>query len=393
MSSALVNPYKTTRIAETIANYARVDQVEMNPGLIGEDVNKFNAIELYDEGEFWRKVLNAPDDYWGKLFRIYMPTTLSEWVARVPGLYWKKGSEALREVTQSAIETIGNEYVVLQPIGKSQVVLGGVGTVKLPPDINGYRLVTISTGRNASTGIPALIAPEVWDYYRLKEGALLDRISAIWQKMPIEWHQHFPSTRDMPRGCLIIHENEDIRISKNHEVIPILFHPFSVMEYYTDNAILYDFVFVTVTTEQSDYRQRVQDFFEYYRKSNGRNGKYLLEVDISTPLLEAQYLSPAELRKNDATSGPQLDILLSRIRGDTFKGQTIEDIIKAINANYDNKGLERLGSMVDLNPAVWITNESVAKLSIKLLDYCLDNRKVDALLEVIVMDNPSLLSH
>lgn len=393
MPSVLVNPYKNTRIAETIANYARVDEVEINPEHLGEAGNKFSTIEVYDEGDFWWKVLNTPDNYWDKLFRIYMPTTLSEWVARVPGLYWKQGSEALRKVTQSAIETIGNEYVVLQPIGKSQVVLGGVGTVKLPPDINGYRLVTISTGRNASTGIPALIAPGVWDYCHLKEGILLDRVSGIWRKMPIEWHQHFPSTRDIPRGCLIIHENEDIRISKNKEVIPTLFHPFSVMEYYTDNAIFHDFVFVTVTTEQSGYRQRVQDFFEYYRKSNGRNGKYLLEVDISTPLLEAQYLTPAELRKNDASSGPQLDILLSRIRGDTFKGQAIEDIIKAINANYDSKGLERLGSMVGLNPAVWITNESVAKLSIRLMDYCLENEQVDTLLEVVVMDNPALLSH
>ena len=390
MANEILAPYKTLRVVETVFNYARADQIDITPEDIRSIKQTFNAYEIYDDGMFWRKILESNDEYWDKSFQIFGPATLSEWVARVPGLYWKKGSETLRNVTESAIEQIGNFGRVLQPIGKSQVVLGGIGTLRLPPDANGYRMVSISIGRNPSMGIPVLFTPDVWDALSLKEGSVIDKMRAVWRKMPTEWHPHFKFVNDMPRGCFVVTDSNMVSTYK-HNILPTLFHPFSVMEYYTDSGIFFDYVFVTATNEQTDYRSKVQEFFEYYRNIKGRNGTYMLECDIATPFLDAAYSTPAELRQNNYGES-QLDIITKRIKGDTFKGRTIEKIIEIINNNYTSENIKKLGEPLGLKPFAWITNDPVAKLSIKLLDFCIENNRVDSLLELLVEDNPQILN-
>lgn len=389
MPDLLLAPFKTSRVVETVANYERADQINISQEDIKNIPSNDDTFALYDDGEFWREIINNPDRFWDKTFQLRSRVVLSEWIARVPGLYWKKGSEILRDVTESAIERIGNVYNVLKPIDKSQVVMGGIGTIRLPPNDAGYRLVSISTGVNTSSGIPILISPEVWDILSLKEGSVIDNMKVVWRKMPIGWRSNFLfGKEDMPRGCFIISDVNSISYSK--KVLSTVFHPFTIMEYSTDSGYFFDYVFLTVTNEQKDYHSKVREFFEYYKKRFGNNGTYLLESDVSMPFLDAQYLTPGDLRKNQYGES-QLDLLIRRIKGDTFKGKTIDNILKAINDNYTSQSIEELGKYLDLQPFEWITPDPIAKLSIKLLDYCIDNEKVDKLLDLLVEENPKLL--
>lgn len=389
MTNSLLAPFKTSRVVETVANYERADQINISEEDIKNIPSNDGTFRFYDDGEFWREIINNPDHFWDKTFQLRSRVVLSEWIARVPGLYWKKGSEILRDVTESAIEQIGNVHNVLQPIDKSQVVMGGIGTIRLPPNDAGYRLVSISTGVNTSSGIPLLIAPEVWDTLSLKEGSVINRMKVVWRKMPIGWQSNFFFGKEnMPRGCFTISDIDSISYSK--QILPTVFHPFTIMEYSTDSGYFFDYVFLTVTNEQRDYRSKVQEFFEHYKKRFGNDGTYILESDVSMPFLDAQYLTPADLRKNQYGES-QLDILIKRIKGDTFQGKTIDNIIKAINENYTSQNIEELGKSIGLQPFKWITPDPVAKLSIKLLDYCIDNDKVDALLDLLVEANPKIL--
>jgi hypothetical protein len=386
--STLISPYKQVRVSETIENYAVSDnhKTDTSPSKDGQ------PFLLWSEEEFWHSVLYKPENFWNTKVTLDNGFVLTEWVARVPGLYWQNGSAAMRAVTQTAVETIGNQWNVLRPVSKSMIVMGGVGTLKLPPNEDGYRLVTLTATGDASAGIPTLISESIWQKYSLHEGIEL-KGTGVWKEMPMSWSKNFPSTAKLPRGCLYFNEDSNIQVLSENQ--GYLFHPFSVMEYTTDSGIFHDFVFVSVTSEQQNYRQAIKDFFGYYRTANNRVGKYILNIDVSQPILDdVLYNTPQELLKTDDFAQSQLDILLARVRGDTFKNdKTIEDINKALLQNFggDTEGLKRIGEDIGIPAWEWFKNESAAKLSIKLLDLCLEKNKMEALLEALVMDNPTLL--
>ena len=385
--NTLLDAYKKVRIVETLQNYS----LAATPTAVTLAPND-NFFDAYNEEDFWQSIIGRPDYYWGKTCRLNYDWTLSEWIPRIPGLYWHKNSEALRMVSQSAIETIGNEHAVLQPIGKSMVVLGGVGTLKLGPNEEGYRLVSLSQSRDASAGIPALISQEVWQTLSLHEGVDI-KGEFIWQQMPISWSKHFKST-DIPRGCLLITNIKKIKVNKDK--VPILFHPCTVMEYKSRDGLLYDYVFVSATTEQDSFKSRVQDFFEMYRTAQNRNGKYIFAADMTEKLWDARFKSPQDMLEKDDYSNSQLDILLSRVRGDTFKGGvTIEAVNKIILTNFGGniEGLKLVAQDIAIDEWEWYQNEPLAKLSIRLLDLCMENNKVDALLDSIVSHNPNVLKN
>ena len=64
---------------------------------------------------------------------------LLQWFPRVPGLYWLDGSENLRQLSPEAEEFRSTHWVSYKPYGKSRKVMGGIGTLRLPPSIDNYR--------------------------------------------------------------------------------------------------------------------------------------------------------------------------------------------------------------------------------------------------------------
>ncbi len=85
---------------------------------------------------------------------------VSDWVARVPGLFWAEYSGEIRKHSEQDIAIKSKDWIVFHPLGKSKKVLGGIGTIHLPPNDEGKRLISITSSCNASVGIPLLIYPE-----------------------------------------------------------------------------------------------------------------------------------------------------------------------------------------------------------------------------------------
>lgn len=102
---------------------------------------------------------------------------------------------------------------VFKPLGKSQMVSGGVGTLRFPPDEMGRRLVSLSAHHNASSGIPVLISSDVWDAHSLAEGRVINIVTARWQSMGNSgWAGRFPSISGIPKGFLVVNNPKQVQI-------------------------------------------------------------------------------------------------------------------------------------------------------------------------------------
>jgi hypothetical protein len=377
----LTEALKATRIIETLENYsvaANTAHTAVNNNLPVAG----NMDNVFDDRVFWNAVFNSPEEAWNKTFNMN-GCTLCHWTPRIPGLYWAPGSQALREMgSQKVIE--GPGWVAYNPPTKSARVMGGMGTFLLPPDNAGFMLCTVTSTRNSSVGVPALISPEVVEAHHLQQGHCLQLRNVRWVKMSMEWAQRFPSVKGIPRGYLLINKPEAVTVTDKN--IPVQFQPCTIMEYEQGGALLYDYVFMTADSTVPDYRKQAADFFEYYRTTDGRNGKYLFACDVADPLFDAVYQSPGDMRT--AYDNGQLELMLQRIRNSRFNNHTIEELAGLLPRLYSTPGAIRtLSNIIEL-PAGLIKDDSTAKMTIELLHQSLQHKKMEELIDRVATDNP-----
>ena len=374
------------RILETAANYVKADEPLTQPAKHSEDQLDSERF-FYSDELFWNDVMGSPDEYWGKMFHAYN-IVLSEWVARVPGLYWKPESAALRQVNPAAIERQSEEWIQYNPGGKSGKVMGGIGTIRLAPSLDGSRLLCLTSSANASTGVPVLVSSEVLDKIGQLgsgslEGRMFNHLIMRWQPMTNSWASQFPSIRGIPRGHFVLDDPDQIKPEMN-AVAPTQFHPFSVMEYSNQNAELFDYVFATADTGDANHRQYLEEFFERYKNDFGRHGRYLLASDMYEPLWDADYNSPAELRNLDPGGKSQLELLEARVREHMLGKNTIETVLEELGSTTATEAeLGRLSDEILINRALWLGGSTHVEKCSKFLAYVvgLGHEKFEELIE------------
>ena len=386
---ALKKGLVAVQVGEALANYAVADaplkvaaptERTRRPehcDWIFQDDQTFWQEQLSDYGKAAREKTRKPQ--W---FRINF-AAVSEWVARVPGLYWLPGSARMRKVHPSQIESEDARWRTYTPKGKSQLVSGGVGTLRFPPSEDGYRLVTLSASCNASTGVPALVSPDVWDYLDLKEGSIIVDGWACWRAMPQRWAVQFPIIQEIPRDCLILDNVE--AIGEVEQRAPIQAHPFSVLEYWDGPTQLHDFVYATAYTGEKRFRHEISEFFETYRKARDRDGSYLIAADIEQPMWEAIFASPAEMRKD---KDAQLRLIEERVQ-DVVKGvDVVEALVRKLSGVMDETDLKRLSVKAGIEWRRWSRGGSIGEQAARLVDAAIRSSKQQALLYAIQFEVP-----
>lgn len=374
---------KGTKIIETIENYSLAAEM---PSQIGQKENE-GEVCFYSDEEFWQNVIDKPHHYWGKKIDLY-DFVVSDWIARVPGLYWNASAQALRQVDKNDIVILSKEWTEFNPIGKSKKVMGGVGTLLLPPTDDGKVLLSASASCNASTGVPLLFYPEVLDALQIKQGDCLIVRDARWQPMDFYWASKFASTKDIPRGYLVIDSIEKVHIRMRN--LPIEYHPFSLMEYEYKDGILYDFVFVTADSKIKNVNKRIEKFFNYYSKKDGRNGEYLLNPNIVEPIFESRYSSPIEM--THASEKAKLNLLYERIRGTFFKEQPIEELIVKLPQYYQSSTqIKTLARNIGFNVS-FLVEDSAVSMSAQLINKCLEKGTIETLIDRVVLEYPQIFN-
>lgn len=374
------------RVIETAENYARADAPLLDRPA---ESRQEHGRGYYDDREFWHSILSDPDASWGASVSID-PVAFSEWVARVPGLYWRPDSERLRQLSPEAVEYQSQAWITFRPWGKSQKVMGGIGTLRLPPAQDGYRLATLTTTCNVSAGVPALVSPEVWEHHRLGEGVVLGG-QARWQPMARGWSSLFPSTRGVPRGTLVMDQPDDIRVFEADNRVPTVIHPFTIMEYYQGGLELFDYVYAAADTGEAGHRDRLERFFDAYKDRHDRFGRYLLAGDAVNPLWDAQFEGPEDLRRADPSAGSQLSLLEARVRERHLGEELTENLLEALSAICDTADdVRRLSDEAGIPPAVWFAGGTVAEVSSQLVSAALERDRLAALVEVMAAQYPEL---
>lgn len=362
-------------VAETLANYGCADEPLLRAPELVEvgEVDRSNIPYFFQsDRDFWSEIRLLPEN--GQIH--VGGAVVTEWVARVPGLYWQQGAEFRRTPRLEQIdERVGN-FTTLHPIAKSEVVSGGVGTLRFPPSEAGYRLGSLTMGRNASSGVPFLISPEVWDAHNLCEGMCVSG-RLTWRRLPIEWSSKFPTVAGLSRNCLVA--NKPIDLYAYGPEIAVEIHPFAVMEYETNQASLHDFVFATAQTCDPTMRSAISAFFERYRKADGRHGEYLTAGDVAEPMWEAIFSSPEDLRKAEPAA---LKVIEARLNDVMCGEKTVEAAIRQLS-QFQPLDLRRIAVAAELTANRINLEGASARLALRIVETALTGDRLPALLRII----------
>jgi hypothetical protein len=374
---------KNRLIADTLTDYSKNAELEMPGRKSGRQVvGGFN-----DDEQFWKSFFDDPEKFWDKQINLELWPVVSDWVARVPGLFWLDDSKIVRAVSDIHVESRemtfrSPNWIQYSPIGKSKKVLGGFGTFNLPPNDDGKRIMTITFSHNASAGIPALVFPDVIDAIHLEQGDMLTFNKPIyWRRMSSEWIGKFDNDVRVKRGYLVIDDPNSIKIKEKK--CPVEVHPFSIMEYSQDGGagMFYDYVYCSVDNLFEGYRHEITRFFENYRTQHGRYGEYLIAADSNNPLFESRFNSPSELLRT-SNGRSNLSLLRERILGKyNYRGYNVQKIQEYIPQRFVTElRISSLANMIGV-PAGRISGESASERSVSLIDYCDQNGKLDLLVD------------
>lgn len=381
----LSNLYKATKIIETIENYSIANSNEF---IHSELSNSDNDNWIYTEEQFWSEVISDPEKNWNKNFNLYA-FTVCDWVARIPGLYWADFSKEIRKTSQNEISKQSKQWIEFNPPGKSKKVLGGIGTILLPPNDDGKRLLSISSSCNASLGIPILIFPEVIDAITLKQGDAISIENVKWQPLDLSWSKRFASTKGIPRGCFILDSPNKIKIYKRD--IPVAYQPFSIMEYQKGDALLYDYVYLTVDSKLINVRTEIETFFNYYAQKENRCGQYLINPNMIDPYFETQYSSPIEMQHQSEKA--KLQLIYKRIVDFEFSRTTLNDLIEILPSYYDSSiAIRRLAKSIGISTAL-LQEDNAASMASQLINYCFDNNKIEELTDRVIVEYPTFFNN
>ncbi|BDS12397.1 hypothetical protein [Aureispira anguillae] len=388
----LNNVLKGTKIIESLENYSIVDTPSekevLEENLIEEETEEYSSSNQFIlEDRFWEQIMANESEYRNKKITLRR-FAICDWVARVPGLYWTDSSRKLRQRAGKHIVKKSKDFVEYRPIGKSMKVVGGVGTIHLPPDDDGKRLISVSSSGNASLGIPILIFPDVIDYYNLKEGDVVDIIGARWQPYNRSWSKNFASTKDIPRNYLVVNDPSQIEVLRRG--VPIVYHPFSIMEYQHNDALLYDFVYLSIDNKVNNRRSELDSFFTNYSKEKGRKGKYIINPDMVNPIFESTYNFPSEMK--DASELAQIGLLYEKVRETMFDGAILDKIIKILPTYYSNSNsIRRLAKNIGISDSIFKEDKG-ALMSGQLINYCVENNKIENLIDRICNEYSEILN-
>jgi hypothetical protein len=373
-NQSFADAYKATRIIETLENYTVADQIVK----FQFDSMPIHGQIVQDENEFWRVVLSDPNRLFDTVVSL-SDFTLSEWVPRVPGLIHLPGNIPNSEKFLTWLN---------YPTYESATLLRGVGTNLLLPE-NGHRICSICKEPNVSAGIPVLITNSIWQKCSLEPNLLVSMEQVRWQRMAQNWSQRFESVRGLPRGYLVVEDESQISVSGGQDR-PVIYQPYSLIEYFSDNVLLYDYLIREVDATKS--WEMISDEFEDRRKKHYPEGRFLLNPDPSNPFFNAAYDSPEHLRRLESGGQFHLELVKERIRTTYYSGNRLQDILRVLSVTYSNlQKIDRLATYLRFPISTFISSRPADRIA-QLIHWSINTTgRMEELIDKIIVEQPDLL--
>lgn len=275
-----------------------------------------NIIKYNQESEFWKDVI-------GPYFHEPSPTNLvtgqavelrdfhvTEWSPRCPGLIWTTEAKGLRESAQmhrhrDLIEQAGHKLGIYTQVGKTYMVLGGLGTTRIDK-ITGtesgekidYRILCGTSSGMSDQGVPLVVAESVYDELKqelIEEGTVLANLTGFYSELPVDWKDtiiDLPSARDfspmlkeelkttlhVPRHCIVIKSRKLVSNIRTTSLDPtatawtLFKHPNYIYSDRTDDPqnSCYSFTFATFNPKNEESIKKAANFLiEYIQEYKG----------------------------------------------------------------------------------------------------------------------------
>jgi hypothetical protein len=231
---------------------------------------------------------------------------------------------------------------------------------------------------------------EVWDALA-QDGSIEGMVisgKARWMPMSQHWATNFPVLKDIPRGYLVLDDPARLKFSKQREQTYIA--PFTIMEYESGSSELFDYVYAGVRTDEPDYRGQATDFFERYHKDVSPNSRYLIAGDMVEPMWDAEFLSPAELRRVDAGARSQLDLLERRVREHMLGKDVIEPLLSKLGETTEEQAdLFVISEEIGIKPSLWSGGGTLAEQISQFVQATAGHDRLDELIVRLQTRHPN----
>lgn len=238
---------------------------------------KENIIDhiFHDNETFWRDCL-LNKIYDGKTIKLEN-FCLIEWLPYSPGLYYTERAFYSRMKAKHSMNPDKNEYL---PLGKMNMMLGGVGSVRLAPDKSKFYLCATSTG-TSHQGIPIIVNKEIYNQFidEIKQNAYstVDIIGTI-EILPIE-KALINYAREIPKYSLVVTSIEK-RKKVPREILVSVSAIYSRMEYDNYNTGQYwSFASFSPDANEVELKKAVEWIEQYAYRYSGGKPKILTDFD------------------------------------------------------------------------------------------------------------------
>jgi hypothetical protein len=260
-------------------------------------------LEYSHEEQFWK---DAIGEYFyqpsrRKLFQDNLVRLvdfeITEWFPRCPGLYWTKiGQEYRKNAVKDLINKFG--YTVYSPRGKSRMILGGLGTIRLKEhtvDKENYKVLCATSSGKCDAGIPLVISKGVYDEIQNEihtEGSINADVEGFYSQLPINWEDLVIETPGseiskrvkswiaasyyVPRYCLQIGSRLQIKKRKSESVVQAT--AWTLYGCKESNPLPYSFTFHTFDPKDGNDIKEAAEFIQMYVTEFGGRG-ILTEFD------------------------------------------------------------------------------------------------------------------
>jgi hypothetical protein len=368
--------------------------------LIESEPNKTSK-NYINEKDFWNDVLA-----YGKVgYKMcagdkinLLGFSLSSWVPRVPGLYWKSESKRLRAAAYN--EKISEN--IYTPLGKSLFVMGGVGNVRLLPTVSSCFLCASSSGYYWQ-GIPVLLQGEAFNVFKKVPSGVKTNISGIWSPMPREYAQGMGGDAGIPRFCLVVSQPDDI--TPLAESVDGHAAAWTLCEHRDENErIIYNFIYCTFEIPRSKLlNQAIQNdsfitneavwFLKNYMKEF--HGQAMTDFDEEVPNFGA--LLPVKELMNPLVDSRKIRSFIDHIKKQVLSRDRVsyDEIPNMLINNFNIEELRTLTLdylALDINNLIGPRAGKAEQVD-EIITYCEQQDKMEDLAIAIIQERPQLIHY
>jgi len=268
--------------------------------------------EYNQEEQYWKDAIGENYFYQPSQRKLYQDNLvkmvdyeITEWFPRWTGRKWtQRGQEYRKRAFEDLINKSG--YNVYSPRGKSRMILGGLGSIRLKHrKKENYKVLCATSSGKCDAGIPLVVSNEVYNKIKDEidnEGSIKADVEGFYSQLPIKWDDTVIDTPGfemskkvkswigasyyVPQYCLYIGSRLQIKKRKSESNVQAT--AWALYGCNDSNPLPYSYTFHSFDPKDGNSIKEAEEFIkEYVAKFGGRG--ILTEFDEEILRFPSEY--------------------------------------------------------------------------------------------------------